>query len=201
MKALSLALGLVATFFGAHAAAQSRPTALDGEARRWLPTLALEAGFLDEELRFEGASDERSLWFSRLSIGVAVGLPSARLRGSLRSVTELGLGLVYRTGHWPLSLRQGVHYERRIAERFALVTGLDVALQLDARAPRRSHAEMGLNVGFRAGPFELAWRPHLAFRLGEERTQVFEGTRVRRIATQLQLFHLVARFHFRTLGS
>jgi len=204
MSARAILVALVG-LCAARASAQPSHAALDGESMRWLPTLALESGWLDEELRFENdsttQSNERSLWLSRLSVGVAVGLPSERLRGSLRSVSELGLTLVYRSGHWPLTLRQGVLYERRLAPRFAVVTGLDVALQLDTGAPRRSHAELGLSGGFRAGPFELLWRPHLGFRLAEEREAVFGGTRVRRIATQLQLFHVVARFSFRSLGA
>lgn len=199
----AVALCAAATLCATTASAQP---ALDDESPRFVPTFAVETGLVDEELRFVGpestASETRSLLYSRLSVGLAVGIRLPQnARGSLRSLTELGVGLNYQRGSWPLSLRQAFLYERSLATRFAGIAGLDFALDLDFRDPRMSRAEVGVPIGFRAGPFELIYRPFFAVRLSQEESQFGLGERQRRTRTWFNPFHVVLRFHFRSLIS
>ena len=192
---LILPLGVASTF--AQDAAAADPSAVEPSAAapRYVPTFAFELARFEEQLQWDGTSAERDIYVPRIAAGLRWTGPRRRLQGQ----SELVLGWNLRTGALPFMLRQGVLWERTLRPRLDLVVGADAALALDNRSPRRSFGEIGVPLGFRAGPFELLWRPHLHFRLAQEQTTVAGRTRTRRVRTNVSPLHLTMRFHFRAI--
>ena len=176
------------------------------QTKRLVPTLGVETGEYSERLAVElgggELSDTRSLWVTRIDLGLAYPLTRERPRAlSLRGQSSVGIGLVYEVGQWPLHVRQELLVAYPATLWLSLELGLGTGFQLNLTNPSLSYWEVGLPVGVKfANIFELVYYPMLTVALGSDQTPVFGGTKSRGVNTGLAPLNLCARFHFRGLA-
>lgn len=174
--------------------------------RTIVPTLALETEQYSEVSRLALAtaeqSEARSLWVSRLALGLQYDLSRNWLgAGKLKGQTSLGLGIVFALGHWPLHLRQEILFTRRATPSLSLLAGFGTGFQINTFDIHRSHWELGLALGVAiADRVEAIYCPMLTVGMGDKKEQVFGGTRAHGIATELAPLGFVVRARFNGLG-
>ncbi|MGE0327566.1 MAG: hypothetical protein AB7S68_34960 [Polyangiaceae bacterium] len=147
----------------------------------WTPTLGAELGYTPERLRVsfptETYEEDRSLWNSRLTLGLDGRWPSALGTLDLRSLSEVGYGFVHHTGHGLLELSQTGLLEHEMGHAFALSFGGALVGALDTSSAARSSLTLGLPIGLRFRGVEIWYRVGFVVPLGSEREPVFIGTR------------------------
>lgn len=172
----------------------------------FVPTLAVETGTYREELRVDiggtTLAETRSLWVSRVTLGLQYGLPDSWLdAGRLRATTSIGIGLVFALGQWPLHVRQEAVYVRPVTGWLSLAAGLGVGSQINVSRLRRSYLEVGLPVGVVVADLvELTYYPMLTIGTAAEKRPVFGGTRSHSVHTGVAPLNLIARVRFNRLG-
>jgi hypothetical protein len=189
----SLAVGLLAARAGA-----AEPVGL-------VPTLGTQTGLISERLQVSAGdlslSETRSLWVTRLALGLEYALPGAPATEALRGHTSVGVGLVYASGQWPVQVRQEVSWTRPITSWLSVDVGLGTSLHLNPSSFHLSYWDLGAPVALDiAGVVELVYYPALVVALGASREPAFGGEKTHGIATGLALFELGLRVRFGGLG-
>jgi hypothetical protein len=193
----------LATSFLASTAIAEEPAVPDDT---FVPTLAVETGTYREELRVDigdtTLAETRSLWVSRVTVGLQYGLPDSWPgAGRLRATTSIGIGLVYALGQWPLHFRQEAVYVRPVTGWLSLAAGLGVGSQINVSRLRRSYLEVGLPVGVVVADLvELTYYPMLTIGIAAEKRPVFGGTRSHSVHTGVAPLNFIARVRFNRLG-
>jgi hypothetical protein len=177
----------------------------DAKTRRFTPTVGLEMGRYDEVLRLDlqngESSEQRAIWNTRVSFGLAIRLAPSWLRvGKIDLQSSIGFGYVYLPGHFPLHLRQGALWKWSPSSWFSLFAGGSLGVSLDTGDATFSYLEFGIPMGVRLWFVELVYRPAATIGLGRHHRTVFSGERAHGVATSFQPFQLALRFRLSPLS-
>ena len=199
MKRLAIALVLSTVLAAGTAHAQ------DAAVHTFTPTISTQSGIIAERLGVDAggahASETRSLWVTRLALGVEYAVPGGPIAGHLRATTSLGVGVVYALGQWPLQLRQEVTWVRPVTSWLAVEVGLGTGVHLNVSDLHRSYWDVGVPIGLEvAGTVELVYYPALMVALGSRREPVFGGEKTHGMATGLAPVELGLRLRLERLG-
>lgn len=170
---------------------------------RVVPLVGVEAGQTWERLAVRlpdtSQQEDRWLWNTGLVAGLGVRLPSVAGL-SLRADSTAGLGVILRTGHGRLDLRETALLSLPLGAKFSAEFGLGAGVVVDTGSVGRSSLELALPLGVRFRSVELLYRPALALPLGAERSPVLGGDRELSARPGLVPFSLSLRFHLGALG-
>jgi len=170
----------------------------------WVPAVTLGLGTAASEVRFEspGSTDVAadSQLVSDLGVALRYHLRDLSAGWTLRGDSELAVGALLTRGEFPVRVRQAALFERRLGAGFTAVLGPRATLSLDTATASRSAAALGVYLGARWRGVELAYSPAVAFALGRERTDVFDGVRARGADTGALEHSLVLRVRFASLS-
>lgn len=172
------------------------------------PLMGAEVGMYTEALVLsasgsgEDTVDQRTFMNTRLTFGLDVALPSEWLpHGALEMRSEVGLGLVYERGQWPIHLRQSVAWELPLGvDWVAFVVGVGAGAQINASNVDFSFFELAFPIHLRLDFVDIGWHPALLVGLGGEEDAVFGGTLEHSIATDITLINFSARFRIDPLS-
>lgn len=192
VRATLIAMGIVASMLtGARAA----------DARGLRESVGLETGRYDDQMQVVASpvdvTERRTLWFSRLDVGVSYPVSASALPPGLEGETSLGLGVLYAVGEFPLYARQQLTWNRSFSSWGTFLVGVSAGVRYVPARVVESAFETGLALGLRLGNhIEVVYRPLFVLPLGSESTTVWGGTLSRRVSTQLAPlnFGVVARF-------
>ena len=200
---LRIALVTIATATSLAAPVLAQDAAVDDDlssAARFTPTFAFDTGFYGEVQRFEleGATydETRTRWASHILLGVEYAVADSRMFGA----SELGAGLIYASGQWPVLLRQTFGLERSTGRRSTVSIGARVGAQINVTDPTFSFVDLGVRFSVRYGIAELSYVPAIPIALGRETSSVFGGEAVHRVRTGSPTHSVVIRFELRSLA-
>lgn len=185
---------------GLEARAVERPKAPSG----WAPTVAVELGGFDEQLRVrtDGVDTDSQRGQVRAGVGLGVAHPVVRLSDwvALDGLASVGLGVTFGSGHWLLPLREDLTFAFTPARWLTLRAGLGLGFSADLSAAQRSFAELALPVSVTFWrTVELAWRPMLTLPLGSDTQAVLGGERA--LATRVEVLPFDVQLRFRLGGA
>lgn len=143
------------------------------------------------------ARSSRSLLLSDLTVGYRLPLPSAFFVAGfpLVSLSELGFGLVYHPGDFPLIARQTVVYTPHITKHVAVEVGPMLGARVNFENPF-SHAMVGLHAAVAWKGLALALRPHFTVPIGQRERDTFGGRLQNEVETTFVPLDLSLRYTF-----
>lgn len=153
---------------------------------------------LDLTLAGDTHESTRDLFNTRLAVGLEYDLPGTWLPAGTVAQTELGVGVVFELGQWPVHLRQRALWRTALWV-FHFEAGLDAGLTLNPSAWAFSYGSFGVPLGLRWGWFGVQWRPAFLVGLGAEESSVFSGKRSHSIHTGLAPMSVAMQFHITAL--
>lgn len=165
-----------------------------------VPHVGLSVGAYAERLEVGAQRETRGLLHSGIALGLDYRLLELEGVGRLEGVSTLELFTVFERGQFPLRLAQQGRLSVPITSWFSVFGGLGAGFAVNLSDPTFSFFELGLPLGVRLGPVDVAYLPRLTVPLAATEDEVFGGTRTQAVATRISPLMVEVRYRFEGLG-